>query len=97
MQAGCHRFESVRLHHPSWATAAQRLLEPEQRQVLSRSDKFASRRKAGCIDIVKEGFDRPVHGFEVRFEKTSSGKVKSGVTPVPTSFQGPDPVMHEFC
>jgi hypothetical protein len=30
----------------------------------------------GCIDIVKEEFDRPLISFQVRFEKISSGKVK---------------------
>lgn len=39
-----------------------------------RSDRFASNRMVGCIDIVKEEFVRPLIGFQDRFEKTSSGK-----------------------
>ena len=56
-----------------WAIAAERLLEP-QRDWLSRSYRFAADLRIGCIDIVKEEFDRPLIGFQVRFEKTSSGK-----------------------
>ena len=34
----------------------------------------SSRFRLAAIDIVKEEFDRPLIGFQVRFEKTSSGK-----------------------
>ena len=34
----------------------------------------SSRFRPAAIDIVKEEFDRPLIGFQVRFEKTSSGK-----------------------
>ena len=40
----------------------------------------------GCIDIVKEEFDRLLISFQVRFEKILSDKVKSGVGPADTSF-----------
>ena len=43
---------------------------------ISQSYEFALSQLAGCIDIVKEGFDRLVHKLEVRFEKKSSGIVK---------------------
>jgi len=42
----------------------------------SRSNKFASNRMIGCIDIVKEEFDRLLISFQVRFEKILSDKVK---------------------
>jgi hypothetical protein len=51
----------------------------------------------GCIDIVKEEFDRLLISFQVRFEKILSDKVKSGVGPADTSFHLPDKPMHEFC
>ena len=38
--------------------------------------KFASSRMIGCIDIVKEEFDRLLISFQVRFEKILSDKVK---------------------
>jgi hypothetical protein len=38
------------------------------------AQQFASSPRAGRIDIVKEEYDRPLIGFQVVFEKTSSGK-----------------------
>ncbi len=51
----------------------------------------------GCIDIVKEEFDRPLIGFQVRFEKILSDKVKSDAGPADTSFHLPDKPAYEFC
>ena len=51
----------------------------------------------GCIDIVKEEFDRLLISFQVRFEKILSDKVKSGVGPADTSFHPPEQPTHEFC
>lgn len=63
----------------------------------SRSDKFASSRMIGCIDIVKEEFDRLLISFQVRFEKILSDKVKSDAGPADTSFHLPDKPAYEFC
>ena len=50
------------------------LLERRRMDWLSRSYRFAADLRIGCIDVVKEEFDRPLIGFQLRFEKTSSGK-----------------------
>jgi len=43
----------------------------------------------GCVDIVKEEFDRPVHRLSGQVREDIVWQVKPGMNPVPTSFQGP--------
>ena len=103
MQAGCRRFDSVWLHHIFSVLSPFGLLEHIERKtikrrvaalvewVISQSYEFASGRMTRSIDIVKEEFDRPLIGFQVRFEEDIVWQVKPGSRPASTSFRVPEP------
>ena len=51
----------------------------------------------GCIDIVKEEFDRLLISFQVRFEEDIVWQSKIRHGPVLTSFRVLEYSMYEFC
>jgi len=65
--------------------------------VISQSYEFASGRMTRSIDIVKEEFDRPLIGFQVRFEEDIVWQSKIRHGPADTSFHPPEYSMNEFC
>ena len=64
---------------------------------LARSQKqIAVTRSGGCVDIVKEEFDRPVHRLRGQVREDIVWQVKPGVGPADTSFHPPGSLCMGF-